>query len=505
MNVADLQTSDAPLSTLAASHDVYWCIEELAGLTQWRQLQKETVSVHVAAFAQSQAAQKTEEAGKRPQPKPYPMRGSKAILSLSGTLMKSPSSWSDATSTVYFRRKLGQAAKDPDVSEIVLVIDSPGGTAAGTNDAADAVRAAAEKKPVIAYCEDMCCSAAYWIASQCTRIVANPTAMVGSIGTLLVIYDYSRMAANEGIEPLVFKTGVLKGAGVPGAPITEEQRAHFQRIVDDLNSHFLAAVQSGRGFSEEQISAVKTADVWIGQAAVDMGLVDEIASLETVLTQGASADINAAQGGRRKPQMRALFAKALAALGATRMAAALLGGNGDEPEAVANDAARALNEEVQSRVDAHPVMKALAGAGIETDAEASALIADAKAYREEAQSQLQKAAIRAFQQEEGVRRAEALKHLPASEKRPLAESFHAIADNAKGITTDADGTSKGPDRVSASKKLPHAESAESSDQPTSLWAQLSAAELKIAARMGYTEKSPEESREKYAARVLERR
>lgn len=505
MNVADLTTEDAPLSTLVTSHDVYWCIEPSSGLSLWRQLQKETVSVHVAAFASAQAAQKREEAEKPRAYKPYAMQGSKAMLSLSGTLTKAPTSFSGGTSTVRFRRMLALAARDPDVSEIVLLIDSPGGSASGTDDAAQAVATAAKIKPVVAYCEDMCCSAAYWIASQASRIVANPTAMVGSIGTLLVVYDYSRMAANEGIEPIVFGTGAYKGAGVPGTVITPEQRAHFQRIVDDLNSHFLAAVQSGRGLTDEQISAVSTADVWIGQAAVDRGLVDEIASLDTVLAD-AGTDSAARRGKEKeKMQIRGAIARTLAAIGFSGIAGAMLARQDDEPEAIASDLAAQIEKEVQNRLDAHPVMKALTGAGATTEADAKALVADATAYREEAQAELQAAAIRAFRQEEGVRRAEALRHLPAAEKRPLAESFNAIADNAHGITTDANGASTGPGRVSAPKRLPNAENAESNGEAESSWGQLTAVEKRIAQRFGVTDASPEAKREKYAAEVLKRR
>lgn len=464
MNITDLQTSDAPLSTLVATHDVYWCIEPSSGLSLWRQLQKETVSVHVAAFATAQAKESSKETKESRQPKPYRMSGSKAILTLSGTLMKAPSSFSDATSTVYFRRKLSQAANDPDVSEIVLAIDSPGGTAAGTNDAAEAVRAAAQKKPVLAYCEDMACSAAYWIASQASRIVANPTALVGSIGTLLVVYDYSRLAANEGIEPIVFSTSGIKGAGVPGTKVTEEQKAHFQRIVDDLNSHFLAAVQAGRRMSDAQLAAAATADVWVGQAAVTMGLVDEIASFDTVLAQGAPADYSAARGGQRreKTMFRAGIARALAAIGFSGIAGAMLANQSEEPGDIANDFAAQVEQEVKARVDAHPVLKALAEAGVSTEAQVQTTLQqaeDGRAAATEMQKVLQEAAVRRFGQGDWKQYAAAYQHLPLTEQRQVAAQWEKDADEKFGTSPTAPAS-----RQTAPAALPvHAVDADTPD------------------------------------------
>lgn len=503
VNDADLQTSDAPLSTLVTTHDVYWCIEPASGLSQWHQLQRETVSVHVAAFATAQAAQSAKESEKRSASKPYRMAGSKAILSLTGTLTKAPTSFSGGSSTVYFRRLVSQAARDTDVSEIVIVFDTPGGSAAGTADAAEAVRLAALLKPVTGFIEDMCCSAGIWIASQCTRIVANRTAMVGSIGTLLVVYDYSRAAAMQGVEPLVFSTSGLKGAGVPGTVITEEQKAHFQRIVDDLNSHFLAAVQSGRGLTDEQMSAASTADVWIGEAAVTMGLVDEIASLDSVLALAPTHPKTPASSGKERPSMKEFLSKLAARFsqrGKIQMAATVIGADDANLEKLADDLCAQVDAEVETQIAAHPVMKALESAGVTTEAQASALMADATAYREEAQAALQTQAIRAFGQEAGLARAQAMQALAASDKRAIAQGFAEAADAKFGTTAES-----GPARVSAPKQLPHAENAENVGQAESNWAQLTAAEKEIAARWKVNDASPEAVREKYAAETIARR
>ncbi len=218
--------------------------------------------------------------------KPYQMDGGVAILSLSGPMTKgSAPSMSDGTSTVELRRLFRQASADPDVTAILLRVDSPGGQVAGTPDLARDVAAAAKTKPVYAYIEDLGASAAYWIASQCNAIYANPNAIVGSIGTYMVIPDTSEMADKMGAKVHVVKAGDHKGAGVPGAPVTDAHLAHFQQIVDDLNAQFLASVSKARGLTLAQNVAPADGSVFVGAKARAAGLVDGITSFDSVLAK----------------------------------------------------------------------------------------------------------------------------------------------------------------------------------------------------------------------------
>jgi signal peptide peptidase SppA len=206
-----------------------------------------------------------------------------------GTMMKGQSSFG-GTSTVALRRDIRQAAADPNVSGILLDIDSPGGTVAGTADLAAEVRAARRRKPVWAHIDDLGASAAYWVASQADQLFANDrTALVGSIGTVLTVYDQSAAAEAQGVKPLVFATGPLKGAGAPGSPVTEEQRNYFQSIVDDSQVSFDAAVKNGRNFTADQLAAVKTGGVFPAAKALDLGLIDGIRSIDRTLEALARA------------------------------------------------------------------------------------------------------------------------------------------------------------------------------------------------------------------------
>lgn len=225
----------------------------------------------VAASAQSVAG------GSHPG---YENRGGVAMIEFSGAVSKRATFWSrifgGRAVTSDARAAVEAAVADPQVKSILLVIDSPGGTVDGVGDLADAVAAANKIKPVCAYAEDMCASAAYWIGSQAGRFVGNATAAVGSIGVFAAVPDMSRLVKNLGVEVNVVKSVAGKGGGTMGAPVTDSQLAEVQRMVDAIHTQFVAAVSRGRG---RDMSVVADGRVHLGQAAVELGLIDAIEPL----------------------------------------------------------------------------------------------------------------------------------------------------------------------------------------------------------------------------------
>ena len=223
-----------------------------------------------------------------------------AVVRLSGLLMKQESSMMDSTSTVMARRDIRTAAQSPAIGGIMLVIDSPGGSAAGTDDLYQEISAAAAQKPVVAFIEDLGASAAFYAACGATEIYANnPGAWVGSIGTVMTIYDVSKQATDAGVEAVVFATGDLKGAGTPGAPLTQDQRDYFQGLIDNTQKLFDAAVSTGRELNAKQLAAVRTGQVWPASQAAGLGLIDGILPYDQAcnrLVQLMSVNSNSSQG-----------------------------------------------------------------------------------------------------------------------------------------------------------------------------------------------------------------
>ncbi|MBA2626730.1 MAG: S49 family peptidase [Gemmatimonadales bacterium] len=264
-----------------------WAIEARAAGVLWDQARRMDVQAHVEQMRSAgtpgtalQSFEKVQTANGQ----------TIAVVKACGVLMKQIPSATAGTSTIYLRRAIREAVRDSAVGGILIAVDSPGGTVSGIADLAREVRDARKHKPVWVQVEDLGASAAYQVASCAERIYANcDDALVGSIGTMLVLYDMSEQAEKAGVRTLVFKTGTIKGAGVEGAEITKEHETYFQGLVEDLQRGFDRAVQEGRGFNAKQLAAVKTGAVFAAPEALALGLIDGIQPLETTLEQLAAA------------------------------------------------------------------------------------------------------------------------------------------------------------------------------------------------------------------------
>lgn len=235
-----------------------------------------------------------------------------AVVSLRGAMMKGWSKYAECD-TLRVRAALRAATADPLARAILLVLDSPGGGVPGTQELADDVMAARQVKPVHAHVDDCCASAAYWVASQAERLTTNAMGTTGSIGVFCVLHDESKAAEMDGVKVHVVSTGGLKGAGTPGTPVTDEVLSDTQRLVDQVNALFHAAIVRARpGLSGEAMAKVATGQVWMGAEAVALGLVDAVCTLED-----AHAAV-LAEASRREGAQRAAEARRIAAHSMTR-------------------------------------------------------------------------------------------------------------------------------------------------------------------------------------------
>ncbi len=211
------------------------------------------------------------------------LQGGVAVVPLRGHLTKGRSSFG-GTSTVETRRAIRLAAADRKVAGIMLLVESPGGAAAGTAELAAEVARAREEKPIWAHIQDIGASAAYWPAVEAERVTANAAAEVGSVGGMSVLVDSSEASEKAGLKFHVVSTGALKGAGFPGTPITKEHIEVSQELIDDLTAPFFAAVSARRGLTGAALSNVTTGRIWVGARAKNVGLVDEIMSWESAVS-----------------------------------------------------------------------------------------------------------------------------------------------------------------------------------------------------------------------------
>lgn len=186
------------------------------------------------------------------------------------------------------------ALNDPAVKGIVLHIDSPGGTVDGTQQLADILLANRGAKPTYACADGMMCSAAYWIGSAVDKItMADLTTDVGSIGVVASHMDISQWEDKQGIKTTEVTAGRYKRAISQYQPLSDEGRAMLQADVDQIYQVFVDAVAKNRKCTvEDVIFNMADGRVFLGQKAIESGLVDSVATLSETIQQVRNAARN---------------------------------------------------------------------------------------------------------------------------------------------------------------------------------------------------------------------
>ena len=174
-------------------------------------------------------------------------------------------------------RRLRESKRVP---AVVVDIDSPGGSATGSDDLFLALERLAARKPLVAAIRGTGASGAYLAAVAAQRIVANPTAIVGSIGVINVAPRLPRLLDRLGINVSEHTAGRLKGMGAPWREESDAEAEKEQRLVDGIYDSFVDRVAQARGLAPERARELATGEVWLGREAQGLGLVDEIGDLE---------------------------------------------------------------------------------------------------------------------------------------------------------------------------------------------------------------------------------
>lgn len=218
----------------------------------------------------------------------YEVRDGAALVPLRGVLgqrMNLMSNISGGTSTELFARDVKRALEDPAVRSIIIMADTPGGSVAGTQSAAEVVRSVRGKKPIVTFAEGMMASAGVWIGSAADQVILDSgVTQVGSIGVVATHSDVSKREEAMGVKTTEIVAGKYKRAASQYGPLTETGRATMQEQVDYLYSLFVADVAANRGVDPEKvIEDMADGRMFIGQQAVDAGLADGIYSLDVLI------------------------------------------------------------------------------------------------------------------------------------------------------------------------------------------------------------------------------
>lgn len=179
----------------------------------------------------------------------------------------------DVSQTV---RALKQAQNAPDVTGLLLVVDSPGGGVTGGERLHEAVKRFAAVKPVVVSMGDMGASAAYMLSVPAQHIVALPSTLTGSIGVIFQRPDVSVGLDRLGIGIKAITSGTMKDQTDPASALTPEGRQMLQGLVNDLFSQFVSMVADGRHMTEEKVRSLADGRAYTGRQAVALGLIDEL-------------------------------------------------------------------------------------------------------------------------------------------------------------------------------------------------------------------------------------
>jgi signal peptide peptidase SppA len=231
-----------------------------------------------------------------------------AVIPIFGVVTQWPAWYADV-STVAVQTELQRAVADKTVDRILLVVDSPGGTASGVQELADSIYKARSVKPIDSIANSMAASAGYWIASAANRLFVAPGGSVGSVGVYAVHRDYSGMNAKLGIVPsyVVSSHSPYKVEGNPDEPLSDEARADIQKSVNNTYREFVRGVARNRGVLPSRVIAdYGRGRMFDGHEAVALGMADGIATLDEVValpprtTTTKSGNVAADEARRRR-------------------------------------------------------------------------------------------------------------------------------------------------------------------------------------------------------------
>lgn len=220
-----------------------------------------------------------------------------AIIPVTGPLFRYANLFtaiSGATSYEILAQDFTVALDNPDITAIILNIDSPGGEVNGCAELANMIFAARGTKPILAYASGDAASGAYWIASAADSVVASETSGLGSIGVVAVY----RGAKPDKNAPTTIEIVSSQSPFKRLNPETDEGRAKLQTRIDAMAEVFVTTLARNRGIEAAQVlEQFGGGDILIGAHAVNAGLADRIGSLEKLIAEFSASSNPALQRG----------------------------------------------------------------------------------------------------------------------------------------------------------------------------------------------------------------
>jgi len=180
---------------------------------------------------------------------------------------------------------LRSAERDPSAKAVLLYINSPGGSVVASDEIYRVLKQMT--KPVVAYLGDTAASGAYYIACGADKIVAHPASLTGSIGVIVEVPNIEKLMDKLGVEVTVIKSGPFKDEGSLFRGMTEEEKAYWEELVKRVHQMFVEVVAESRHLPKDKVEAIADGRVYLGEEALELGLVDELGSFDDALALAA--------------------------------------------------------------------------------------------------------------------------------------------------------------------------------------------------------------------------
>ncbi|HJV88739.1 MAG TPA: signal peptide peptidase SppA [Holophagaceae bacterium] len=184
-------------------------------------------------------------------------------------------------------RELRRLRLDDGVKAVVLRVNSPGGSAQASEVIQREVILTKATKPVVISMSHLAASGGYWISAYGSRVLAEPSTITGSIGVFGLLPNVQKLAAEHGITWDSVQTAKLSNPQSLARPKSPEELARIQAVVDDIYARFLDKVSEGRKLKRDAVQEIAQGRVWSGQAALKLGLVDELGGLQDAVKAAA--------------------------------------------------------------------------------------------------------------------------------------------------------------------------------------------------------------------------
>lgn len=184
------------------------------------------------------------------------------------------------TDSGFYIKQIEKFYKNDSIKGLIITINSPGGMPGTAQAIFTEIKKFKQKKPVIVVVENLCASAAYYIAAPANKIICNPSSLVGSVGVLLELPNVKELLDSWKIRFNYVQSGKYKTAGSPLKPVISEETEYLQKLSDNTYAQFIKDVAQSRSLSEKDSAKWADGKIFTGTQALALKLVDRFGTIQ---------------------------------------------------------------------------------------------------------------------------------------------------------------------------------------------------------------------------------